>query len=74
MLLPRQLARFVANSRMNVQRAAAGLARRDRYLAAVFPQHAHRRFVQTREADVRDASAEKRHAIPRSPSAGSVLP
>ena len=49
---------------MHVQRAATALVGRDRNFAAILLQHTHGRFVQTRETDVRDASAEKRHAIP----------
>ncbi len=34
------------------------------HFTAILLQHTHGGFVQTRETDVRDASAEKRHAIP----------
>src|SRR5579872_4865852 len=48
---------------MDVQSSATALSRRNRDLAAVFAQHPHRGFVQSREADVRDASAQERDAI-----------
>ena len=59
----RQLARLVAHAGVHVQRAAAALALRHHHLAAVRLQHAHRGLIQAREADVGDASGQKRHAI-----------
>ena len=61
-------------TRVDMQRAAAGLRLGYRYFAAILPQYANRGFVQAREADVGHAAAHKRDAVPCFPSAASVLP
>ncbi len=48
-VLPRQLARWIAHSGMDVQRAATGLPGGNHHFAAVLAQHAHGRFIQARE-------------------------
>ena len=54
-----QLARFLGQARVDVQRAAASLVLRDDHFAAVLLEHPHGGFVQSRKRHVGDASGQE---------------